>query len=104
MGYATPNGGARLGDFATEITDALTNLRTTAADVQTGANLLAQKLTSAGNVAVRVSNTVTGAAAGAKVGAQSGAAVPVDNPLKLIPTPVWVAAGIVALLAIRGTR
>jgi hypothetical protein len=100
MGYAPDN----LGDFATEVTDALTNLRTTAADIQTGANVLAQKLTQAGNIAVRVSNTATGAAAGAKVGAESGSRVPVDNPLKLVPTPVWVAAGIVALLAIRGTR
>lgn len=98
MGYPQR---AQLGDFASDITDALTNLRTTAADIQTGTAQLAQKLSNAGNVAVRVSNTVTGAAAGAKVGAVSGASVPVDNPLKLIPTPVWVGAGIILLLALK---
>lgn len=94
---AYPN--ARLGDVASDITDALYNLRTTASDIQTGANQLAQKLTQAGNVAVKISNTATGAAAGAKIGAQSGAAAPVDNPLKLIPTPVWIGAAILATLA-----
>lgn len=100
MGYPTRQ--ARLGDFASDITDALTNLRTTAADIQTGTQQLAQKLTGAGNVAVKVSNTVTGAAAGAKIGAASGSQIPVDNPLKLIPTPVWYGLGILTLLAFRG--
>lgn len=93
MGYPRQ---ARLGDFSTEIVDALTNLRTTAGDIQTGANQLAQKLQQAGNVAVRVSNQTTGAVAGAKVGAQTGGAFPVTNVLNQIPKPVLY-GGVAAL-------
>lgn len=92
MGYPRQ---AQLGDIGTDVVSWLQNLNNVATDIQTGTQQLAQKLTNAGNVAVRVSNQVTGAAAGAKVGAQAGGAVPanVSEAFARIPQPVLYAAG-----------
>jgi len=81
---------AYVGDISTDVTDRLTLLNQAAKDIQTGFDQLAQKLTSAGNAAVRVSNQTTGAAAGAKVGATTGGIVPanVSELIAKVPTPV----------------
>jgi hypothetical protein len=90
MGYTRSRRAARLGDISTEIVDRLTALNQASRDVQTGTQQLAQKLTSAGNAAVRVSNQATGAAAGAKAGASAGGILPasVSEALANIPQPV----------------
>lgn len=95
MAYAK----GRVGDISTDITDRLTLLNQAARDIQSGAQQLAQKLTNAGNTAVRISNQTTGAAAGAKVGAQTGGAVPasVSEALAKVPTPVLYGAGVLLL-------
>lgn len=84
----------RVGDIGTDITDRLTLLNQAAQDIQTGAQQLAQKLTTVGNAAVRVSNQTTGAAAGAKVGATTGGLIPasVSEAIAKVPTPVLYGA------------
>lgn len=101
MGY--PSRG-QLGDFSTEIADALANLRNAASTFQTGAQQLSTKLNQAGASAVKLSNQATGAAAGAKVGAQTGGILPtsVQDALRQVPTPVWY--GVAALVLYKLAR
>ena len=95
---------AYVGDISTDIADRLELFNEATRDIQTGAQQLAAKITSAGNAAVRISNQATGAAAGAKVGAQTGSAVPasVSEAIARVPKPVLY--GGLALLALRLVR
>jgi hypothetical protein len=97
MGY--PPNPDQLGDIGTDVTGWLQNFRDEAANIQEQTQLLAQKIANTGNVAVRVSNQVTGAAAGAKAGASTGGAIPasITEAIAKIPTPVLYGAGVFAL-------
>jgi hypothetical protein len=90
-----------LGDVASDIAQALENLRRYAQGLQTGGDTLAQKIQEAGDTAVRLSNAVTGAVAGANYGAKAGYNAPMGAlPSWIVPT----ALGVGAYLLLRSRR
>lgn len=85
---------AGLGDVASEIASGLDALRNLAGRIQSGGDALAERIRSAGDYAVRLSNAATGAAAGAK----AGGAVPARPGASLV-TPALLIGGAWLLLS-----
>lgn len=85
-----------LGDITDDIAAALGRLRDYASSVQTGGEELAQKIKSAGDFAVQLSNAATGAAAGAKAG-YNAPTTPAGQVASLV-TPALVFGGLYLFL------